>query len=1190
MSEASPPEAVRPTVPHTGKGRRRFVRWLCVLGALLLALLHQPLLRAGLKRVAIRLAARENVALSLEVEGRVWTDLTLKNLRATATGPSPVETIAIERLRVEYNLWTLLREGPDHFLTFYNLRNANMALDPGKGNEDQKRNLLHVLRDILQQPAMYSDRAQIENLNLTLRAPEGSYLLKDVHALLDPVEPGYVRVGELVLPQIGAWRNLATSATYVNRHLVMRHFSLGEEVRVERLELDSSHRAQGIRYLSFEGTVLGGDLGLFLWQRESPSGAVQAQLTACLNDLPLEALGRFTGWKTPVTGHLKEAWVHLSGDPLVPSGWAGQVLFAIEKGMLDGLVLDEVSAKLSVGEGVARLDELLFSTGKNRLTFRGERRLPETFERFPFSDLETTFTLDAPELCRLHPSLTGGAMQGKGTLSIRNKNITVAGDLSASGVQGKAFGVEQASVTFQGAQSWERLAVSAAAWQEGLTAHARGEASNLRFREFTARHLALDLPVTGGTAGLATFTLDLNGKDKLEGQASVALRVPFAYEARLSGSVQDCAIFQPFLEMRLGGALEIDWHGTGEIQRLRHTGEGRVALQHGRVGEWTGVEAELAGVYSPESIDITALRARSDQGTLQAGVRLHDQRLHVEGLRLTTGTTGVVTGSFSLPLDLRTPAHRESIFPASGALEGTLVVEQIDLAQLFPAARPGLAVRGMVSGSLAAGGTLAAPDLTVKLEVRNLQSGAAEKFTPATGDATVLFKNNRLVLSGTLAQPGLSTLGFQGELPLDLRKVLSERRIDPATPIAFSVKLPPSSAGLLAPLIPGVRLLEGRLSIDASATGTLDKPLFNGGIALDLAAIRFRAAELPGINHLRGDLRFAGTELTFQRCSGDVAGGPFSVTGRLRLDQIADPVFDLRLQSQGTLLARNDTLTLRTDADLRLTGLFSKALLSGKIGVTKSRFFREIEILPIGLPGRPVPKPANGWFNLSTDTPPFRNWSYDVAIRTVEPFAVKGNLANGSIAGDLHLGGTGLAPKLEGTARIENFVASLPFSRLTVDHGTLYFSGNQPLNPALDIHGSSRIRDYSVNVYLYGTASEPQTLFTSEPSLPQEEVIALLATGATTREFAQNNQAVAGRAAVLVFQDLYRKVFPRRPPSDNNANPMDRFALDVGGVDPRTGRQELMGKFKLSDQYQLGAGVDMQGDMRMQLQYLIRFR
>ena len=164
--------------------------------------------------------------------------------------------------------------------------------------------------------------------------------------------------------------------------------------------------------------------------------------------------------------------------------------------------------------------------------------------------------------------------------------------------------------------------------------------------------------------------------------------------------------------------------------------------------------------------------------------------------------------------------------------------------------------------------------------------------------------------------------------------------------------------------------------------------------------------------------------------------------------------------------------------------------------MTKSRFFREIEILPIGLPGRPAPKPSRGWFSLSTDTPPFRNWSYDVAIQTDDPFIVKGNLANGSIEGRLHLGGTGLAPTLEGTAHIENFVASLPFSQLTVDHGSLYFSGNAPLNPQLDVHGSSRIRDYNVNVYLYGTASEPQTLFTSEPSLPQEEVIALLATRA----------------------------------------------------------------------------------------------
>ncbi|MCX6968328.1 MAG: translocation/assembly module TamB domain-containing protein [Verrucomicrobia bacterium] len=1185
MSEAPLPEAIRPTVPCAGKRKKRFARVLTGLCVLLLALFHQPLLRAGLKRVAVHFAARENVALSLKLEGSVWTDLTLKDLRAVATGPSPVESISIERLRVEYNLWTLLREGREEFLSFYHLRNAHLALDPGKGNENQKRNLLHVLRDILQQPSMNSDRAQIENLNLTLRTPEGIYRLSEVHALLDPLEHGYVRMGALVLPGIGAWQDLHTSATYVNRHLVMRHFNLGEEVRVDRLELDSSHRAQGVRYLSFEGAVLGGDLGLFLWERESPSGAVKAQVTAYLHDLPLESLAKYRG-KSPITGRLKEAWMQLSGDPLVPSEWVGQLTAAMENGGYGGFPVDTVSAKVSVGEGILRLEELLFSLGKNRLAFRGEQRLPKTWERSAFANFQTAFTLNAPELSRLHGHFTGGAVHGKGTVAIQNKSLAVEGDLTASGVQGAAFGVARGSAVFQG--QWNG---SGTAWGGGLSGHARVEASDLHFREFAARHLTLDLPVAGATARVATFALDINGEDQFGGKASVGLSAPFAYEANLSGNVQDLSVFQPFVSIPLGGALEIQWHGTGEIARMRHTGEGRVALEHGRVGEWTGVEGELAGVYSPESIDITALRARCDQGTLQAGVRLRDQRLQVDGFRLTAGKTGVATGGFSLPLDLRTPTRRETIFPASGALAGTLVLDQIDLAQLFPAAPPGLAVRGMATGSFTAGGTLAAPEITAKLEAHNLQTGVAEKCPPASGNAALVFKDSRLLLSGTLAQPGLSTLSFRGGVPLDLRKILTERRIDPATtPIEFSVKLPPSSAELLAPLIPGVRLLDGRLSMDASATGTWAKPVFSGGIALDLAAIRFQSADFPGINHLRGDLRFAGTELTFQRCTGDVAGGPFSVTGRLGLDRLADPFCDLRLQSQGTLLARNDTLTLRTDADLHLTGPFSKAALSGKIGVTKSRFFREIDILPIGLPGRPVPKPAKGWFTLSTDTLPFRNWAYHVEIQTVEPFLVKGNLANGAIVGDLQLGGTGLAPTLEGTAYIQNFVASLPFSRLMVDHGALYFSGNASLNPTLDIHGFSRIRDYNVNVYLYGTAAEPQTLFTSEPSLPQEEVIALLATGATTREFAQNNQALAGRAAVLVFQDVYRKLFPRRPPPENKANPMDRFSLDVGGVDPRTGRQELMGKFKLSDQYQIGAGVDMQGDVRMQLQYLIRFR
>ena len=55
----------------------------------------------------------------------------------------------------------------------------------------------------------------------------------------------------------------------------------------------------------------------------------------------------------------------------------------------------------------------------------------------------------------------------------------------------------------------------------------------------------------------------------------------------------------------------------------------------------------------------------------------------------------------------------------------------------------------------------------------------------------------------------------------------------------------------------------------------------------------------------------------------------------------------------------------------------------------------------------------------------------------------------------------------------------------------------------------------------------PEAIFTSEPPLPQEEIISLLATGVTRGELVGNNNVLAGRAAMLLIQQLYQKVFKK---------------------------------------------------------------
>src|SRR4029077_19423417 len=224
----------------------------------------------------------------------------------------------------------------------------------------------------------------------------------------------------------------------------------------------------------------------------------------------------------------------------------------------------------------------------------------------------------------------------------------------------------------------------------------------------------------------------------------------------------------------------------------------------------------------------------------------------------------------------------------------------------------------------------------------------------------------------------------------------------------------------------------------------------------------------------------------------------------------------------------------------------------------------------------------------SIPQPPLRDWKFDVAIKTKDPFLIRGNLANGHAIIDLHLTGTGLCPGLDGYVRLDNVDATLPFSRLEISSGFLYFDPTDPLNPKIDMHGRSVIRDYTINVFIYGTILAPEAIFTSEPPLPQEEIISLLATGTTREELTGNNNVLAGRAAMLLVQQLYRKVFKKGASTQSNSA-FDRLDVDIGQVDPKTGQQTATARYKINQNFVLIGDIGVQGDFRGVVKYVIRF-
>jgi autotransporter translocation and assembly factor TamB len=388
--------------------------------------------------------------------------------------------------------------------------------------------------------------------------------------------------------------------------------------------------------------------------------------------------------------------------------------------------------------------------------------------------------------------------------------------------------------------------------------------------------------------------------------------------------------------------------------------------------------------------------------------------------------------------------------------------------------------------------------------------------------------------------------------------------------------------------VPEIQQIDGDLALDVDVGGTIGNPVLSGSGDVTINVARANNVTFPALTNFKGRLSFQNDALKLEQFGGDLSGGKFTVTGGMNFPKLTNPQIDLQIKADSALVARNDTVTVRVDADIKIAGPLNSATVTGTIASRDSHVLKNIDLLPIGLPGRPPPQPPSSRPEFSFPTPPLRDWKFDVAIKTKDPFKIRGNLADGGAVADLHLIGTGLRPGLDGQVRLEKVEATLPFSRLEIAYGFLYFNPSDSLNPKMDLHGTSVIRDYTIHVYIYGTSLAPEAVFTSEPPLPQEEIISLLATGTTREELTGNNNVLASRAATLLVQQLYRKIFKKGAETQSNSV-FDRLDLDVGQTDPRTGQRQATARFKVNDQFVLMGDVDVAGGFKGMVKYLIRF-
>ncbi len=119
-----------------------------------------------------------------------------------------------------------------------------------------------------------------------------------------------------------------------------------------------------------------------------------------------------------------------------------------------------------------------------------------------------------------------------------------------------------------------------------------------------------------------------------------------------------------------------------------------------------------------------------------------------------------------------------------------------------------------------------------------------------------------------------------------------------------------------------------------------------------------------------------------------------------------------------------------------------------------------------------------------------RNGSTELDVRITAPGRVftRGRGVDAEWALDLRLDGTARAPNLFGDARAVRGTLALSGQPFEIDNALIFFNGD-PLDAQIDMSATRDTADLTARIRLTGTARDPEIAFSSDPALPEDEIL-----------------------------------------------------------------------------------------------------
>jgi translocation and assembly module TamB len=307
-----------------------------------------------------------------------------------------------------------------------------------------------------------------------------------------------------------------------------------------------------------------------------------------------------------------------------------------------------------------------------------------------------------------------------------------------------------------------------------------------------------------------------------------------------------------------------------------------------------------------------------------------------------------------------------------------------------------------------------------------------------------------------------------------------------------------AEATLLSLIDPGLQA-NGRSTLKLHVTGNFERPSLNGAIRVQNVSIGY--GDLPfRFTGLAGEISLEGDRATLRSLRGSSGGGTVTLGGFVTFGNI--PRFNVQAELAQVRLRYPADFTSLIDGTLRLSGTTERGQITGDL--TARQIFPSQNfnwLAQIGEMGNTTT--LRGPAIASPFAPRIR---LDVRLGSgpAVRFEAPDRTLRLAVDIDLRLQGTLANPVQVGTIQILSGEAVFRGNRYTIRRGEISMTNPFRTQPILGLEAQTRIQRYDLTVTVTGPFDRLKIAYRSDPPLPTEDIVTLLAFG-----YARQQQAMA---------------------------------------------------------------------------------